>query len=47
MDVVYRVGQRVSLVGILPEDAGDVLGELQSKKGLAGFEAKMFLQEKK
>ena len=34
-----------SIIGILPDDAREVLGELQSKKGLVGFEAKMFLQE--
>lgn len=34
-----------SLIGILPDDARDVLGELQGRKGLVGFEAKMFLQE--
>lgn len=34
-----------SIIGILPNDAREVLGELQSRKGLVGFEAKMFLQE--
>jgi len=34
-----------SLIWILPEDAREVLGELQSRKGLIGFEAKMFIQE--
>ena len=34
-----------SLIGILPDDARDLLEELQSRKGLVGFEAKMFLQE--
>ena len=34
-----------SLIGILPDEAREVLGELQSRKGLVGFDAKMFLQE--
>lgn len=34
-----------SLITIFPEDSKAVLQELQSKKGLVGFEARMFLQE--
>ena len=34
-----------SIIGTLPKDAREVLRELQSRKGLVGFEAKMFLQE--
>ncbi len=34
-----------SLIVILPDDSRAVLQELQNKKGLIGFEAKMFLRE--
>lgn len=34
-----------SLVVILPDKAIEVLKNLQNKKGLLAFEAKMFLQE--
>lgn len=34
-----------SLIGLLPDDTKDILEELESRKGLVGLEAKMFLQE--
>lgn len=40
-----RLNVASSLIELLPDDARAVLGELQNRKGLIGFEAKMFLQE--
>lgn len=40
-----RLNVAASLIEILPDESRTVLAELQSRKGLVGFEAKMFLQE--
>lgn len=40
-----KLNAAASVIWILPNDAREVLEELQNRRGLLGFEAKMFLRE--
>ena len=40
-----KLNVATSLIAVLPKESKEVLQELQNRKGLVGFETKMFLQE--